>query len=130
MAGQSYLGTRDIAAVDQARRDIIATRIAMQHDPAITILRQHPGSGVFNPLAPVTVDIVVPDPILAATTGSNESVISALVKGLIRKEAPFDVQAGDRFVTPEGYTASVTAVETSPAGIVSAWFEAETGAPR
>lgn len=128
-AGRSYLTDADVGVVDQARRDILATRIAMQHDVSVVIKRQQ-SNGTFTDLSPVTVDLRIAEAGVVPATAVNDAAASSIVRGRLRKELPFDVRAGDRFVTPDGWVAAVTLVETHPAGIATAWFEVNTGATR
>ena len=129
MPGRSYLSGPDVNLINQVRRDILATRIALQGEQSVTLRRLNPSSGLMVSIPAQIVDVKLDQTGGGVALNPGEAAMTSRISGRLRKETPFDVKPGDRFMLPEGWSASVTLVDDeSPANIITAYFTANTGA--
>jgi hypothetical protein len=125
-AGQSYLSGADVDDLSQVRRDMLATKIAMQ-DPAVllTLARQN-HIGIYVELSPVEVLLRIEDE-GSGTTIASDTAVSGHISGYVEKEAPFDVQVRDTFKMTNGWSGHITSVPAEQSGIQRAYFTGTTG---
>jgi len=128
--GTSYLTPADTALITQARRDILATKIAMllSDSPAAVslVLSRQDSSGQYQerPAQTVHRKISTNQP---TTTGEETGTTEIRVSGNFQREDPFDVQVQDQFILENGWRGQITAVHPAKANIVQADWTASTG---
>ena len=89
MPGTSYLTTTDAEGIRQAKRDALATSIALRGAVSVVLSRYDESAGTAISLSPQMVLVTFTDRQLSAT--SNLGATATYLDGTFRKEVPFDL---------------------------------------
>jgi hypothetical protein len=129
MPGTSYLTGLDASIINQVRRDMLYTRIALNGSVALVLHRRNVNTGepVQRPAQTVYLKLYDPRGASVMQQRLSGSLDSGVLTGTLTRETPFDVQEGDAF-TYQGWSAEVIVVHpANAAGIIRAEFEIRTG---
>jgi len=123
--GKSYLTPPIAKTVNQARRNITATKIALQ-EPNVEIEIYRNVAGVDSILAPQIVALKLNTDALSNADSSSDSVTARTLTGTVQNEL-LDIKPGDRFRIDNRWWAYVTAVRPSRAGVIIADIRVDAG---
>jgi len=125
MPGTSYLTATDAEGIRQAKRDALATSIALRGAVSVVLSRYDESAGAAVSLSPQMVLVTFANRESSET--SNLGATATYRDGTFRKEVPFDVAVGDVFRLSNGQRGSVTGVALPDANIQAATFSLDVG---
>lgn len=121
---QPYISEATAASIGIARQRLFATSKVLGRTVSLTLWRDSETDGTAEAIPPQEVLIVMAG--REASTNQNAAAQVILADGELRKEAPFDVQSGDRFTLPEGLHGRVTMAPIVGVAFIRAPFSIES----
>ena len=103
---QPYISAATAERVKDAQRRLFATNKLLGRTVLLTLYRDVDNDGIAGPIGPQQVLVVMAR--REATQQRGPATLLGEMDGELRKEAPFDVQHGDRFTLPEGISGRVS----------------------
>lgn len=125
MPGTSYLTNAQADDIRQAKRDILATKLAIREPVSLVLSRYNDAAGAYVTLPAQGVLLTYTDRHLDESGSLGAQ--ATYVDGEFRKELPFDVAVADTFKLSNGQAGGITAVLLPSAGIQRATFTVDVG---
>ena len=121
----SYVTEAAAEQIRQAKRDILATQLAIRQSVALVLSRYDDAAGAWTVLPVQTVLLTYTD--RETDESSSLGAQATYLDGLFRKEQPFNVAIGDTFRLSNGQAGRISGVPLPSAGIQTATFRLDVG---
>jgi len=121
----SYVTEAAAEQIRQAKRDILATQLAIRQPVALVLSRYDDPAGAWTvlPVQAVLLTYAGREPDESSSLGAQ----ATYADGAFRKEQPFDVAVGDTFKLANGQAGRISGVPLPSAGLQTATFSVDVG---